>query len=149
MAEKKNKGGRPSKLTPEVHEEAVRLAGTGVFFCTIAQALGIGETTFYRWLETGEADHTEGRDTDHARFWKAIKNAEASAEINCLRDVVLGRPQWQARAWFLERKYKDRWAQRPAQQIELTGKNGGPIEVSAVRDRLMAALTGAVEGDAG
>ena len=41
--------------------------------------------------------------------------------------VDTSHPQWQADAWYLERKHPERWALR--HRLEHSGPDGGPIDV--------------------
>jgi hypothetical protein len=46
-------------------------------------------------------------------FRAAIKKAQARAEENALKRIqTASRKQWQAAAWWLERKYPERWGKR-------------------------------------
>lgn len=75
-----------------------------------AEYAGIGESTFYRWMERGEAA-TSGK---YKELWEAVKKAEADAEV---RNVALiqraaNGGTWQAAAWWLERRKPQDWAKR-------------------------------------
>jgi len=68
------------------------------------QAVGIGETTFYEWLkDEGKPDISD----------TIIEKAEATAIIRNLTIIQLAaQKNWQAAAWFLERKDYKNWGRR-------------------------------------
>ena len=49
-----NRGGRPTRLTPELHAAIVAAAGRGVTLTSIADALGVGVGTLGEWLRRGQ-----------------------------------------------------------------------------------------------
>ena len=101
--------GRPCKLTPEVQTKIVAAVRAGNYARVAAQCAGIGESTFYRWLEQGEAEE-EG---PFREFWEAIKAAEAEAEARAVEMVRKHmKDSWQAAMTFLERRHPDRWKRR-------------------------------------
>ena len=58
-----------------------------------------------------------------------------------MRNVVnAGKTQWQASAWRLERKHQDRWGKRSEVKAEVTGKDGGAIEIESARSKLLEKL---------
>lgn len=123
--------GRVTILTEEVQDrmcEAIRL---GNYAPTAAEYAGIGVSTHYQWLEKGKQGVTP-----YAEYAEAIKKAEADAEV---RNVALiqeaAKKNWTAAAWYLERKHYDKWGRRDRNQIELTGKDGAPIEMTQVDSR--------------
>ena len=63
---------------------------------------------------------------------KVVTKRNGDVEETTTTTVEEGKtlPQWQADAWFLERKFSDRWGRKdPIKvQAELTGKDGGPIQ---------------------
>lgn len=76
-----------------------------------AQLSGISHETYYQWIKT------------KPEFADAIKSALAECKA---RNIALiqkaGEKQWQAAAWWLERKFSDEFAIRQIQ--ELQGRDG-------------------------
>lgn len=53
-------------------------------------------------------------------------------------------PDWRASAWYLERSHRADWA-KGAEQVELTGAGGGPIQFSVDADDLSRRLAEHIE----
>jgi hypothetical protein len=57
-----------------------------------------------------------------------------------VRDLaIIGRAadeHWQAAAWRLERRFPERYARN--RRVELTGKDGGPVEIKITGPTLLA-----------
>lgn len=126
---------RKTKLTKKLIKDAEKLLKGGNYVETICEYLGIGKTTWYRWLAEGEQANSGIK----REFWDAIKKAEAEAEIRLITDlqkIAKKNNQWQGIAWVLERKYPDKWGKRERVEanIEHTGKNGGPIKTENTID---------------
>ena len=80
------------------------------------EAVGIGHTTFYRWLE------------EDGTLRDAVEKAEAEAEQYFVGRVKAATAeQWTAAAWWLERKRPDDWGKR--ERLEHTGPNGSQIKI--------------------
>jgi hypothetical protein len=97
------------KLTPEVHEELVRLTTAGLTIAASAKQVGISARTFEQWLQKGRCADAE---EPYASFAMDIERALSTCEF-----VLLSRIQkaaaggdWKAAAWIMERKYKETWA---------------------------------------
>lgn len=117
---------RPSKLTPELTAEMTKLIEAGNYLETAAAACGVDRETVRRWMKRG-ARQSKG---PHAEFCGAIKGAEARAEARALvRIRMAGVKQWQAEAWYLERKFPQRWGR---QSISVSG----PIAAEIADKRL-------------
>ena len=115
--------GRRLKLTPELIEQAAKLIAGGNYASTVLQMLGVGESTWYRWLEKGR--DSKGRSI-YREFWESIQKAEAAAEARAVSGVMAaGRRNWTAYAWYLERKFPDRWGEGQGPGDLRPG--GGPI----------------------
>jgi predicted aldo/keto reductase-like oxidoreductase len=132
---------RPTKLTPELQDEIVKIIRAGNYIETASAYVGINKTTLYAWLKRGAKEKervakntrlkTKKTELPYVEFSNAIEKALAQAEI---RDVtIIGKAaehNWQAAAWRLERKFHDRWGRKDKQSIEHTGKDGGAIETN-------------------
>lgn len=132
--------GRPTKLTPERHKQIVDLVRAGNYPEIAAQAAGINAATYYRWMQKGE-DGT----APYGEFREAIKEAQGTAEAHAvaiIRKAALD-GTWQAAAWFLERSKAERW--RRKENVELTGKDGGPVRQQVVGDEQRAEVTALID----
>lgn len=79
----------------------------------IAGALGIGRRTFYTWLQKGEEDYERGVSSLYRQFYEAMEESRSIAETEAVKGILeAGKKQWQALAWFLERRYPERWGQK-------------------------------------
>jgi hypothetical protein len=67
-------GGRPTKLTPELVEQACTLAKQGLPIGMICQQIGISDRSAYRWLKDAEESPD---DSLEARFCRAIHESGA------------------------------------------------------------------------
>ena len=107
--------GRKPKLTPQVQEKICSAIRAGNYAVVAAAYGGICKTTFYKWLDLGE----KGREP-YVAFADAIKKADADDETRSVAIIAdAARTQWQAAAWHLERKHKERWARQ--ERVEQSG----------------------------
>ena len=111
---------RPTKLTPKLQEDILKVIRSGNYIETACAYVGINKSTFYDWLKRGarEKDRLEKNPRARIRksekiyveFSNAVEKALAHAEI---RDVaIIGKAaeeNWKAAAWRLERKFPERW----------------------------------------
>jgi len=105
----KGKGGRPSKLTPEVQEKIVTAIRAGNYAQVAAVYAGITERTYYRWMELGE----QARGGRYLQFFQAVKAAEGEAEVRAVAIIQKKMPDdWRAAMSYLERKHPKRWGRR-------------------------------------
>ena len=103
----KSKGGRPSKLTPELREEIVSCIKAGSWTETVCVMAGINKSTFYDWMRRGKE---ATRHTKYKKFYKAVKQAEAFAEARHVANLSkAAEKHWGAAAWILERRFSERW----------------------------------------
>lgn len=132
--------GRPTKLTPEVQEKIVSLVRAGNYPEVAAQAAGINAATYYRWMQKGEESTKP-----YGEFREAVKEAQAAAEshaVTIIRKAAMD-GSWQAAAWFLERSKAERW--RRKENVELTGKDGGPVKQQVVGDEQREKVTALID----
>lgn len=99
--------GRKTKLTQQLIQQAAKLISEGNHDCTVVNYLGIDKSTWYKWMQEGETAES-GLKKD---FFDTIKKAAAKSEVTAVKGILkAGKKQWQALAWYLERKFGERWA---------------------------------------
>lgn len=113
--------GRPPSLTQELIDQILPYIEAGNY-CEIACEInGISRDTFYTWLKA--ARNPKGKPI-YKKFRQALKEAEGRAEANSVMRIrKAGQKQWQANAWYLERKARERWGRSAA---DITGGEGVP-----------------------
>lgn len=133
----RNRGGRPTKLTPEIHQKIRTALLAGNYVEVAAATAGINRDTLYRWLKAGA--RTRKRSSPEAEFSDMVQKAMADSEAAALAAITsAGMPKtgaggrtvgsWQALAWRLERMKPEKYGQR--QRIDHAGVSGKPIEVA-------------------
>lgn len=147
--------GRPSLFTPERVEKILAALQLGAYRQTAAQYAGISDSTLQDWLLLSRTALADGEDgtramvnreeyekdpegvvpilepvTRFAQLFGAVEDAEASAEVRSLGQIQeAAQSAWQAAAWILERKHRDRWG-RPT-TLQVSGPGGGPVKLDA------------------
>ncbi len=162
--------GRPSKLTPDVHDAIIKSIREGNYIQVAAHRAGVHAGTVFRWMQEAEQGHP---DPTRTKFRDAVLEAQAQAEaemVSLVRRAVMGGvvtkevtrtlrdgtietetsyspPDGRVGLDFLSRAYPDRWSRRTAQTIEHTGPGGGPVQVqteqrfTALAERLRSNAT--------
>ena len=107
---------RPTKRSPQREQailNALRLGNTRANAAAYAE---IDDNTFYRWMAA------------QGTFRDAVVKAEADAEARFLGVIAKAAHDgtWTAAAWWLERRRHE--AYRKREGVEITGREGGPIE---------------------
>lgn len=117
--------GRKHKLTPELTKKIASIIAKGNTAKTACHLVGIGTTTYYRWLRT--ADEPKAR-KEFREFKEAIEKAEAFAAAKRIEVITkaMDAGTWQAAAWWLERRQPDEWGLK--RRHEISGPDGGPIQ---------------------
>lgn len=136
---------RPLKLTQELQERICLAIRAGNYSKIAAEMNGIGETTFYRWLDLGSKPNAS---KIYREFRESIKRAEAEAEIVSVARIrqAADNGTWQAAAWYLERKHGDRWGRNDKIRQEISGPEGKPVPLS-LEEAKKAVLAFLEEGD--
>ena len=117
----KNKMARRTKLSEELIKEAYELVASGNYIKDVYPILGIGEVTWYRWLREGEIAKSGLK----RQFWQAIKKAEKEAIIKNVAVIQKAAEEgnWQAAAWWLERRYYEDWGRK--EKVDLAADKDG------------------------
>lgn len=116
-----NKMARRAKLTQELIEEAYKLVSEGNYDKDVYPILGVSKTAWYKWLSEGE----KAKSGIKRDFVNAIKKAEKEAIIKNVAVIQKAAEQgnWQAAAWWLERKYFEDWGRKD--KVDLAADKDG------------------------
>lgn len=121
--------GRKTKLTKELTDEIVKRIRAGNYIKVACQAVGISHTAYFDWIKKGE----EGIEP-YDEFLYAVKKAEGEAHVNYVAIIASQAPtQWQAAAWWLERKFPDKWGRK--EKIEIDKQQVSVKEIEAIEAR--------------
>ncbi len=129
------------KLTQEMVDQAIALKADGLSNGDIICALGIAESTFYRWIGDPknklQRSLSEGLKKEEARFKQTL--------LTTIRAAALARNQyWTAAAWLLERKFPDEYGKADRQRDAGGGEAAPKIVLGVVARPVQPAL---FEGD--
>lgn len=115
------KKGRPTKFTPDVRTRIITAIRNGNTYEASANYGGICYSLLREWIVRGEQEQIG----DFSDFVDAVKKAEAEAEVESValirRSAQEG--QWQAAAWFLERRKPSEWGRRDRHEVAQTNLN--------------------------
>lgn len=117
---RKGVGGRPTKLTPALRKQLVRMLEDGNPISASCASLGIDETTFRKWRARARSED----DPELAKFFVDIARARARGELKlykrALRGDGAGRSNGPARCaqWALERQFGNKYAPRVNLKVE-------------------------------
>lgn len=99
-------GGQPRKLTPEIATAIVAHIANGNYRVAACRAVGVSYTTFKRWIASGKK-FPHGL---YGQFCAAVAKAEGDAEARVVARLMdHGQEDPKMLAWFLERKFPQRW----------------------------------------
>jgi hypothetical protein len=131
-------------LTPDLTEAVANLVRAGNKPMRAAMARGIPRSTFYYWMARGRAAASRRKDeldVDQAEqrfldFLDAIERAESESQVIAVSHIMKAIPTapTAAIAW-LERRFPQEWSRTECH--ELTGAEGGPVQVEDYRTRLV------------
>ncbi len=143
MAKGRKTGGRTTKLTPEVQEKIVSAIRAGNYANVAAEYAGIGERTFYRWLQQG----SEEEQGIYGQFRQAVKTAERESEVRAVAIIQKHMDDnWQAAMTYLERKHPSRWGRRDRLKIEIDPREALADMLALSDEDLDAAIDSAAQG---
>ena len=112
--------GRPTDYKPTYGEEIISLMATGLSLTAAAAELGFHRQRVYEWAER------------HPDFADAVNLARGKRTLKLERDLLSAPdgPTVTSRIFALKNAAPDEW--REKQAVELSGTNGGPIEIKRV-----------------
>lgn len=110
-------------LTQEVIDKVYEVLLEGNYANVACELAGICETSYYKYIREAKKDEDAGIESIYTKFAQTIKKAEAEAEKKYLETIKKASINtWQAAAWYLERKHRQKWATRT--EIEHSGDVG-------------------------
>ncbi len=134
--------GRPSTYDPAIGETILNLMSEGMTLTEACDHLKIKRSTVYSWAEKRQdfsailaraklalAEHafTQAHLIPKKLYESALNGEELSGPM-----VAAARLYTDSLKWYAERLNPRDYAQQSKQSIELTGKNGGPIQTTAL-----------------
>jgi hypothetical protein len=104
-----------------LHERLCAMVAVGVPIATACQAESINRSTYYEWRKRGQAG-----EQPFATFWADMQASLARAEASVVQRVTSASlDDWRAGAWYLERRFPQRYRQK--QTLTVTK---GPSDMS-------------------
>ena len=103
---------RPQKIVYEIIESLCDYIAQGFSYDKAATNSGISASTFFRWMRIGSLPDAEQIYKDLVR---AVKEASEFSEFEALqlvRSAAIVDRNWKAAAWFLERRFPDRYGKQ-------------------------------------
>jgi hypothetical protein len=97
---------RRNALTEDVASSICASVANGLYRIQALRAAGCTKNDWDRWLR--EAARSPGSET--AVLVERIEESEAKLEEELTKSLMAGRPEWKARAFLLERRFRKRWA---------------------------------------
>ena len=127
---------RPTKLTPEAEEKICRAIRAGNYPEVAVRSIGIGASTFYRWMERGRSCESG----IHRDFYEAVRQAEGESEAHAVALVrKAAANDWRAASFLLERRHK--WA-RPTEQVRQPEEERPTIDPKELTDKELKTVEG-------
>ena len=85
---KKSYAGRQSKLNKTTLKEILKIITKGISFKDACIYMGIGESTFYIWIQKGEKSIKNKTETIYREFVEGIRQAEVAAKVRRVSIIV-------------------------------------------------------------
>lgn len=131
-------------MTEEQSIKIATMIGVGVPIRGACAKAGISHQTHYNWMSAGERDDAEGKDTPQARHYRRVQVETANVADGSIQ-TVRASEDWRAHAWWLERRLPNEFGERK----QITGADGGPIQIHSVDERTAEDLMAQAFGTAG
>ena len=108
--------GPKQKLTQEVADAIIESIEAGSFASVAARAAGVSRASFWRWVREGRKP---GAPAAWRKFAERYDTAAAMAETDAVKVVrnSMVDGEWQAAAWYLERRSPKRWGKAQDQNL--------------------------------
>lgn len=120
--------GAPTKYNAERHKKIIDAVASGQRLYVAAALAGVTVETCRLWARRGNEGEKQFKS-----FAEDYKKADAIAEARAVRDIVKAHQKgdWKAAMWWLGKRKSKAWGIEK-QQVELSGRDGAPIEIADV-----------------
>ena len=122
-----NNPGRPCKLCSDEQllPNIIKFAERGCDFETIAELVGIGITTLYRWLAEGQEPDA---DPKKAELWEELSRSKALPKYRAIKAVMnnIGKDDLAAAKYFLSTRSKQ-WTE--GTKVSIGGQEDNPVHI--------------------
>lgn len=122
---------RPEIITRELIGEICNYIAAGYSYSAAAKLAGIAESTFFRWRAMGQL---EGAEDIYVVFYLEVEEASAFSEAEALqlvRSSAIKERNWRAAAWFLERRFPEKYQKRIASLDSDKPDNLGGVTIAS------------------
>lgn len=110
-----NGAGRPTILeNPDRVSALLNAIRLGLHIEQACLIAGVSKSSYYNYLKQAEDPECP---EDVRQFLDALKKADAECEATVLNDIREEK-HWTAKAWFLERRFRDRWGRHDTLKVE-------------------------------
>ena len=106
---------RPVKITYELIDAISEDIAQGFSFDQAALNNGISSTSFFRWKQKGLDSESEVIYRDFTKAVGAAAEFSESEALQLVRSAAKIDRNWKAAAWFLERRFPEKYAKRHVQ----------------------------------
>jgi hypothetical protein len=100
---------RPTKLTYELIEELCEFIAQGFTYDRAARSCNISVSTFHGWMREGKQEHAEPIYKDLVAAVVVAAEYSEDEALQQVRSAAIVDRNWKAAAWFLERRFPDRY----------------------------------------
>jgi hypothetical protein len=107
----KSKVGCPTKICPEIRAKILEAINHNCPYEIAANYARLAPRTLYYWINQGEKDQEEGRDSEFVQFLHDLKEAKAKKIISHIDACEMQTERWQARMTLLERLCREHFGQ--------------------------------------
>jgi hypothetical protein len=129
---------RPSKYNPKIGDKLCEMIAEGNSASKACKSAGVAMRTFYGWARENEEFSAQ---LMRAREDQADTFADQMCDIaDDEEDVQRAKLKIDARKWVAARMKPKSWGDKVHQEI--SGPDGGPIEISDAKAKLAAKLSG-------
>lgn len=130
--------GRPCKLTPAVEKRICKALAAGNTRTDSARLADVGLTTLMVWLRRGKAQ----KSGPFRQLLQAVKKAESEAVAKRVAriDAAAAKGNWQADAWWLERRRPKDFGRKDSHEVTHRGKVEHAVDLSKLSDEQLRHL---------